>query len=145
MPRRLAGQPPFGDANDKSIGQGFDELEKAMSAPQKDRADVPAKANELVKRLAPLLTQAAQTKLSRDDVQALLRSLAEEEPSDNAPDWDEAEQLYLAAAALSQDQGAERSQEKLSGLVKMLAQPRAYHPKEFLKDFQPAIKTLVEK
>jgi hypothetical protein len=29
--------------------------------------------------------------------------------------------------------------------VKMLAQPRAYHPEEFLKDFQPAIKTLVEK
>jgi hypothetical protein len=77
-------------------------------------------------------------------VQALLRSLVEKESS-AAPDWDEAEQLYLAAAALSQNQGAERSQEKLNGLVKMLAQPRAYHPEEFLKDFQPAIKTLVEK
>ncbi len=145
MPRRLAEQPPFGNASDKSIGQGFDELEKAMSAPQKDRGDVPAKANELAKRLAPLLTKAAQAKLSRDEMQALLQSLTEKGPTAADPDWDAAEQLYLAAAALSQEQGAERSQEKLNGLVKMLAAPRAYRPEEFLKDFEPAIKTLVEK
>jgi hypothetical protein len=146
MPRWLASQPLFGgSANDQTIAKGFDELEKAMAAPQKDRSRLPAQAKELAKRLAPMLTKASQTKLSQNDIQTLLSSLAEKEPSDYAPDWDAAEQLYLAAAALSQDQGAERSQEKLSGLVKMLAQPREYHPEEFLKVFNPSLKGLIEK
>jgi hypothetical protein len=145
MPLWIADRPPFGDTNDKTIAQGFDALEKAMAAPQKDRSDLPAQANALAKRLNPLLTKTSQTKLSKNEIQTLLSSLAEKEPSDYAPDWDAAEQLYLAAAALSQDQGAERSQEKLSGLVKMLAQPRVYRPVEFLKSFQPALKNLVEK
>ena len=59
--------------------------------------------------------------------------------------WDAAEQLYLAAAALSQPQGARRSQETLSGLVKMLARPHAYRPEEFLQEFLPSLKILVGK
>jgi Fe-S cluster biosynthesis and repair protein YggX len=145
MPLWIAERPPFGDANDKTIAQGFDALEKAMAAPQKDRSEVPVQAKELAKRLTPLLTKTSQTKLSRKEIETLLISLAEMKPSDSSPDWDAAEQLYLAAAALSQDQGAEQSQEKLSGLVKMLAQPREYRPEEFLKVFNPSLKGLVEK
>jgi Cytochrome c554 and c-prime len=143
MPRWLADRSPFGDAKDQSIARGFDELEKAMAAPQKDRSQLPAQAEVLAIRLAPLLTKASQTKLSRDDIQTLLSSLAAKD--DAAPDWDAAEQLYLAAAALSQDKGAEQSQEKLSGLVKMLSQPRDYHPEEFHKAFNPSLKGLIEK
>ncbi len=146
MPLWIAERPPFGGAaNDKTIAQGFDALEKAMAAPLKNRSNVPAQAKELAKRLAPLLAKTSQTKLSQNEIETLLSSLAETKPTDPAPDWDAAEQLYLAAAALSQDRGAERSQEKLGGLVRMLAQPRAYRPEEFLKDFQPALKNLVEK
>ncbi|HBI45614.1 MAG TPA: hypothetical protein DDY78_22595 [Planctomycetales bacterium] len=145
MPRWLADRPAFSDAKDQSIAKGFDDLEKAMAAPLKDRNQLPAEAEVLAIRLAPLLAKTSQTKLSQNEIQLLLSSLAEKKPSDSAPDWDAAEQLYLAAAALSQDQGAERSQEKLSGLVKMLAQPRAYRPEEFLKVFHPSLKDLVEK
>jgi Cytochrome c554 and c-prime len=145
MPRRLAGQAPFGDANDQTIAKGFDALEKAMAAPQKDRSDIPARAQELAKRLTPLLTKTSQTKLSRKEIQMLLSSLAAKEPSDSAPDWDAAEQLYLAAAALSQDQGAEQSSEKLNGLVKMLAVPRTFSPEDFNKAFNPSLKGLIEK
>jgi hypothetical protein len=145
MPRWLADRPAFSDAKDQSIAKGFDDLEKAMAVPLKDRNQLPAEAEVLAIRLAPLLAKTSQTKLSQNEIQLLLSSLAEKKPSDSAPDWDAAEQLYLAAAALSQDQGAERSQEKLNGLVKMLAQPRAYRPEEFLKVFQPSVKNLLEK
>jgi Cytochrome c554 and c-prime len=145
MPCWLEGSLLLDETTDPGIADGFDELETAMATPQKARGELPAMAKRLTARLTPLLTKMNKAEWGTGKAQRLLHSLENLGPNDSPSDWDAAEQLYLAAAALSQDQGAERSQEKLSGLVKMLAQPRAYRPEEFLKSFQPALKNLVEK
>ncbi len=126
MPRRL----------DPSLAGDFDGMAAAMATPLKeDRKKLRDQAHALAEKLHPV---------SPDEVGKTLASLRPP-PGGPAPDWETAEQLYLAAAALSQAQGDDSSEKLLNDLSRKLARPRefgwpeGYRPALFLKDFDNAL------
>ena len=129
MPRRL----------DPSLAGDFDGMARAMATPLKDRKLLPQQALALAGKLHP-------APLSPDEVRKLRASLGRPTPGDPDPDWETAEQLYLAAAALSQAHGDGNAEKLLNDLSEKLARPRefgwpeGYRPDLFLKDFQGALK-----
>ena len=119
---------------DPSLDGDFNNLATAMEAPLKNQKTLPAQARALADKLKP-------PSLSPE---ALRKMLAENPPGGAKPDWDTAEQLYLAAAGLSQ--GNENAQKSLNELAGKLAGPphfvwpEGYGPDAFLKDFHNALK-----
>ena len=107
MPRRL----------DPSLAGDFDGMARAMATPLKDRKLLPQQALVLAGKLHP-------APLSPDEVRKLRPSLGRPTPGDHDPDWETAEQLYLAAAALSQAHGDGNAEKLLNDLSEKLARPR---------------------
>jgi hypothetical protein len=153
MPRLLATEAPFGDSGGRSLLDGLDKLGDALRAPLRGRDHLPVQARDLAKQLRALRDRAAGEGCSPEAMRKLLTSFAREDRQSQSgarADWDAVEQLYLAATALSQVHGDERSRKALQELARKRAHPsgfdspRGFRPDEFLEELREGLRHLRE-
>jgi hypothetical protein len=146
MPRLLASYPGLADPRARTLPAALDELGKTLATPLRDQARLPIQARTFAEQLKVLQGKAAGLDFSSKGAQSLLAFLLQEHQKVRPPDWDSAEQLYLAAVALSEAADDHRARTALHDLATRRAyaegfdSPKGFRPDQFLAELRGKLK-----